>query len=488
MSANIAEREGAFTMQSSPSSNRRSGVQRRSWRNALFGSVAMGLCLGFAAQMPAASQTMTEALALAYETNPVLEAQRARLRETDETMAQALSGWRPRVVVTGDIGKTTTDSEQFGGTNIGSTNTRTPSRATLQVTQPVYRGGRTIADTERAEANIQAQRGQLFSTEQQVLLEAATAYMNVIRDEAILELRINNVQRLERQLGATKDQFNVGEVTRTDVAQSDARLSQSRADRVAAEGALAASREQFAQVVGVQPARLTEPNIDFTTPTDREAVVADAAAYNPNVIAQRYTVEAFKAQTRLIKGELLPEVSLVGEVSRFENQQLRDSRTDEASIFANVRIPLYEAGSVSSRVRQSKESESRAYSALEDARRTAVSNGASSYENLLAARARIDALLDVIQAAEIALEGVQEEAKVGSRTILDILDAEQELLNGQVNLVVAQRDEVVRRLEVLSAVGRLTARDLELPVTIYDFETHYRETRGKWWGLGVANE
>ncbi|KZD07681.1 TolC family outer membrane protein [Oceanibaculum pacificum] len=459
--------------------------RRRLWRAALLGGVALAFGIGLA--LPGASaQTMSEALALAYETNPVLEAQRARLRETDETLAQAQSGWRPRVIVSGDIGKTTTDTENFGRVNRDSTNTRTPGRATLQVTQPLYRGGRTIADTERAEANIKAQRAQLFATEQQVLLDAATAYMNVIRDEAILELRINNVQRLERQLSATRDQFDVGEVTRTDVAQADARLSQSRADRVAAEGALAASREQFQRVVGTAPVNLSEPDIEFNPPTDREVVVADAAAYNPSVIAQRFGVEATQAQTRLITGELLPEVSLVGEVSRFENQQFRDSRTDEASIFANVSVPLYQAGSVTSRVRQSKESESRAYSALEDARRTAVSNGASSFENLMAAKARIDSLLDVIQAAEIALNGVQEEAKVGSRTILDILDAEQELLNGQVNLVAAQRDEVVRRLEVVSAVGRLTARDLDLPVTLYDFESHYKETDGKWWGLSAG--
>src|SRR5690606_16549266 len=177
-----------------------------------------------------------------------------------------------------------------GVEDLASTNTRTPARATFAVNQPLYRGGRTTAETARAEASIQAQRAQLFSTEQQIFLQAATAYMNVIRDEATLELRVNNVQRLDRQLEATRDQFNVGEVTRTDVSQAEARLAQSQADRVAAEGQLAASREEFIRVVGIAPTRLSEPDVPLDTPEDREAVLAEAARNNPNVLTQRFSI------------------------------------------------------------------------------------------------------------------------------------------------------------------------------------------------------
>ncbi|MDM7946429.1 MAG: TolC family outer membrane protein [Oceanibaculum nanhaiense] len=464
-------------------------ARRTGWRGLLLGGAAVvALATGFVLPSPVSAQTLSEALALAYETNPVLQAQRARLRETDESLAQALSNWRPTVSVSGEIGKTTTEVERFGNEDTQSSNTRTPSRATFAVNQPLYRGGRTTAETDRAEASIQAQRAQLVSTEQQVFLRAATAYMNVIRDEATLELRVNNVQRLQRQLEATGDQFNVGEVTRTDVAQSEARLAQSQADRVAAEGQLAASREGFIQVVGIAPTRLSEPNVPLDTPEDREAVLAEAARNNPNVLTQRFSIDSVAAQTRQIFGETLPQVTLSAEVSRFENQQLRDSRTDEASIFATVSVPLYQSGAVSSRVRQSKQQEMRAQNALEDARRTAVSDAAAAYDNLEAAKARIDSLVTVIGAAEIALDGVQEEAKVGSRTILDILDAEQELLNAQVSLVSAQRDEIVYKLQLQTAIGHLTARDLGLQVQLYDFEKHYRETRGRWWGFDISED
>lgn len=463
---------------------RRSGVRGLLMGGAAFAALAAGLAL----PSPVSAQTLSEALSLAYETNPVLQAQRARLRETDESLAQALSNWRPTVSVSGEIGKTTTEVEQFGSEVRSSTNTRTPARATLALNQPIYRGGRTTAETDRAEASIQAQRAQLVATEQQVFLQAATAYMNVIRDEATLELRMNNVQRLQRQLEATRDQFNVGEVTRTDVAQAEARLAQSQADRVAAEGQLAASREGFIQVVGIAPTRLSEPDVPLDTPADRETVLTEAAQNNPGVITQRFSISSVEAQTRQIFGETLPQVNLRVEVSRFENQQLRDSRTDEASIFATVSVPLYQAGSVSSRVRQSKQQETRAHNALEDARRSAVSNAAAAHDNLAAAKARIESLVTVIGAAEIALDGVQEEAKVGSRTILDILDAEQELLNAQVSLVSAQRDEIVYKLELLTAIGGLTAHDLGLQVQFYDFEKHYRETRGRWWGFDISKD
>ncbi len=448
---------------------------------ALFlGAIILGpVILGGIGSAPASAQTLNEALIQTYQSNPTLSAARAELRATNERVPQALSNWRPLVELEGSGGKAYDDNVRPTGTSDG----RSPASGELVVTQPLYRGGRTVAGTQRAENEVLAQRARLESTEQDVLTNAVTAYADVWRDQSVLALNINNEQVLNRQLEATQDRFDVGELTRTDVAQSESRLSSATADRIGAEGNLSSSRATFENVIGVYPQRLDQPPLPSELPNSLEEVVSAAESANPRVLATSYDERAAQRSVREVEGELLPSVNLQGSVGY---QHERSSRTNEGSsaeVLAIVSVPLYQQGSVSSRVRESKQVASQRRLLVREALRQAREDAISAWESLLTARAQIAALLQSVRANEIALEGVRQENAVGARTVLDVLDAEQELLDAQVGLVSAQRDEIVASYQVLSAVGRMTAADLRLNTAVYDPESDYREVREKWFGL-----
>jgi len=428
------------------------------------------------------AQTLEEALIAAYNNNPTLLAERARLRSTDELAPQALAGWRPTVRLAADIGKSRTDSNTAV---VSNPQTRTPRSAALQVSQPVYDGGRTPAALEQSENTIRSGQAQLSATEQAVLLSAATAYMNVVRDQAVLELNINNVQVLRRQLEASRDRFRVGEITRTDVSQSEARLARSIADRVAAEGNLQASRAAFENVVGIMPERLKAPAVVSDLPSSLPQAVELAATQNPSVIATSLAAQAAVNGVDVARSDLLPDVTLNGSLSRNENTVITGSRSDVAQATVNLTVPLYQAGAVYSRVRQQKHVANQRRIETDQQRRDAIESAARAWEALQAAQAQISSFRAQIEASEIALEGVQREAQVGSRTVLDVLDAEQELLDSRVNLVRAQRDEGVAAVQLKSAIGRMTAPGLSLPVDIYDPTRNYETVRGKWFGTDV---
>lgn len=425
----------------------------------------------------AAAETLTEALSRAYGTNPQLLAQRAGLRATDEEVSQALSFWRPTVKIIGEASKLRTDSNT-------STTERDPRTVDFEVSQPLYRGGRTIAQTRRAEANIGAGRAQLSSTEQTILFGAVQAYMNVVRDIAVLDLNKNNEQRLERQLQAARDRFRVGEITRTDVAQAEAALAGATAARVQAEGSLIASRAAYRSVIGDLPGTLVKPDPSLNLPTSEAEALKLAETNSPDVERARFRTIAARHNINLVRGELLPSLNVTGTVSKEEDSTARGSSRDVGEVLAKLTIPLYEAGDVYSRMRAAKETMAQRQEDLDDARRTATQAAASAWNSLQTARAAVRSLQSQIRANEIALEGVQREALVGSRTVLDVLDAEQALLTSKVNLVRSERDELVARYQVLSAVGNLTARELQLQVQLYDSEKNYREVRDKWIGAG----
>jgi outer membrane protein/adhesin transport system outer membrane protein len=454
-------------------------------RRVLFGSAARDLlrgallaaAVGFAG--PAAAETLEEALAAAYANNPTLQAARAELRATDELVPQALSGWRPTAAINGQIGQEWEDTSDVGS------ETLTPRSAELSVTQPLYRGGRTVAGTAQAENLVLAQREVLLSVEQDVLLQAVAAYMDVLREEAVLELNINNEQVLLRQLEAARDRFEVGEITRTDVAQAESRLSGATAQRIAAEGQLTSSRAIYRQVIGDTPGTLVQAGPAGELPASADETVA-ASAGTPNVRAAEYAERAAREGIDVVFGELLPSLSLTGSLSTGEDQSRKNVSTDSAAIIAQVTIPLYQAGGVTSRVREAKQRVSQRRQDIEVQRRLAAQTATTAWQALETARAQIQSFEAQVRAAEIALEGVQQEAAVGSRTVLDILDAEQELLNGRVSLVQARRDEVVASYQVVSAVGRLTALELGLPVEAYDSERYYQEYRDTWWDLGPS--
>ena len=430
----------------------------------------------------AGAQTLQEALSAAYSTNPTLQAQRAALRATDEGVPQALSNWRPTVTLSQSYGRSRVDFEN--NTPARPDGTLTPNTLQLSATQPLYRGGRTVAATKSAEAQIQAGRATLTNVEQQVLLNVVTAYMDVLRDAAVLELNRNNEQVLGRQQGAAQDRFRVGEITRTDVSQADARLAGARASTQTAEGTLISSRATVQRIIGQMPANLQPPpSVAPRLPASEEAALAVALEENPALVAAMFNEESSRHDIRVVSGALLPTLGLSGTLSRSsETGQTPDLQQDTAQILATLSVPLYEAGSVYSQTRQRKQVNSQRLVQIEETRRQVRQAVTQAWENLQTARGNITARNAQIQASQVALDGVQQEAQVGSRTTLDVLDAEQELLDASVALVRAQRDEFVASYNLLGAIGRLTARNLALPVELYEPADNYSRVRDKWFG------
>jgi len=429
----------------------------------------------------ASAESLREAWIKAYDTNPTIAAERARLRAVDEGVPEAKSGWRPTVTVSGDAGVRYTDQKLDAGRG-SDDSTTTPVTLSGQITQPLYRGGRTVADTKRATADVMAARASLANVEQQVLLSVGTSYMDVLRDEAVVELNENNVRVLERQLQATQDRFSVGEVTRTDVAQAESRLARAEADLKTAQGNLETSRAAYARQVGEPPAGLEAPTSVPGTPESLDAAKTMASDANPVVRQSLFQHESAGHTVRLVEGELYPFVNLNGlaQKSYESSQNIDETTTLQATV--DVTVPLYQSGSVYARVRSAKQSRSQALQNIEDSRRQAIESATQAWEQLVATRARIVSLASEINANEIALEGVRQEALVGTRTVLDILDAEQDLLDSRVNLVSAHRDEFVAIFQLIAAVGGLTAEGLSLETSVYDPTRHFEAVKDQWIG------
>lgn len=434
---------------------------------------------------PAAAQTLTEALAYAYVNNPQLAAQRASLRATDESVPQALANWRPTVNFSSQAGY----SRAGIATGAPGTNTQFSSfvnrQLDLQVTQPVYRGGRTEAQTRQAIDTVQATRAQTMAVETTVFQAVAQGYLDVVRDQTLVEVARNNEEVLRKQLEATRDRFRVGEVTRTDVAQAESSLAQATAQRINAEGTLQTSRAEYTRAVGHPPGRLMQPRERPALPANREEALSLAAGANPNVIAASFTERAARDNVALIRGQLLPQISIVGDLNRTYSPSitLQNSREDTAAVSLRMTMPLYEGGAIYSQTRQAEQTVGQRRSQVDDARRQAVQTATQNWETLQAARAAIASFGTAVRAAQIALAGTQQEALVGSRTVLDVLIAEQQLFTTQSQLVTAQHDAALAEFNLAAATGRLIAPDLKLPVKLYDMDRHYRQVKDKWAGF-----
>ena len=359
----------------------------------------------------------------AYLNNPTLLGQRAKVRATDEQVPQVLSNWRPTISLSGSISRsmTTNTARTFGGQN----QIRTPRGADLNISQPIYRGGRTFAATREAENTVQAERARLTETEQDVLLATATAYLNVFRDEVVLKLNINNEQVLKRQLETTRDRFEVGKITRPDVHQAEARLAGANADRIDSEGKLEASRAAYRNVVG-QPAprNLKAPAAPAGEPETQAEANKAAALGNPAVLSAKFERKALLDNVDEFRGELGPSVSLNFNLSRDWENTSNTNISREEDITASVTIPLYQQGEVFSRLREAKQDVAEQLQAVDQARRDAVEDATRAWESLVTARARVKAFKAQNEANMVALEGVEREAQVRSRTVLDVLDAE----------------------------------------------------------------
>ena len=431
----------------------------------------------------ASGDTLLEAMAKAYVANPQLEAQRARLRATDEGVPQALAGWRPTVTARGSTGYGQYNSKRrtiFQGFN-ESTESRNPQSARIEATQPLYDGNRREARLRGAKHRVSAQRARLLAVEQTVFLNTGLTFMEVVRDQAVVELTVNNVSVLRRRLQAARDQFEVGEVTRTDVAQAEARLARAIAERVSAEGRLEASRASYQRVVGELPGRLESPPPLASLPQTKEEAVEAASRDHPEVAASSFDERATLEDVEAIRSELLPRVNVVGSVAHASDATGRGSRNNDVAVAATVSVPLYEAGNVTSRRRAAIETASRLRAVTEERRRNAIEQAIRAWESLASARARLESLSTEVRATEIALDGLQQEAEVGTRTLLDVLDAEQDLLDARVNVVRTTQAEAVASYQLAAATGRLTVEVQKVPVPAYDFRANYNRVRALGW-------
>ena len=438
-----------------------------------------------------ASETLAGALGRAYNNTPELNAQRANVRAVDELVPQALAGYRPRISATADVGRayqeTITPSFQTGtGFRTGKRHANdaySPRGAAVTVDQTLFNGFRVENSTRAAESRILGARETLRNTEQTVLLNAATAYMNVLRDTALLNLQKNNVEVLDEQLRQTRDRFKVGEVTRTDVAQSEARQAQARSQASVAEGNLRASIATYRQRVGVEPKKLSPAQpIEKLLPKTIDLAVRISQSEHPAIIGSLHGVDSQQLQVKVVEGELAPSLTLSGSIGKRWESSSSDSELYNASVIARLTVPIYEGGQVYSRVREAKETLGERRIQVDQQRDVVRQAVVASWSQLVSAKAQIQAALAQVAAAEIALAGVREEAKVGQRTTLDVLNSQQELLNARVALVSAQRDRVVASYNVLASIGRLSGQSLSLKTATYNPTIHYDQVRNKWIG------
>jgi outer membrane protein len=430
----------------------------------------------------ASAETLESALARAYRGNPTIGAQRASVRATDENVPRALSLGRPRVSATGDIG--VQYLETSGTPARGGSSTTIPRGVGVQLDQTIFNGNRTLNSTRQAESQVLGARETLRNTEQTILFNGATAYMNVLRDTAILNLQRNNVEVIEEQLRQTRDRFNVGEVTRTDVAQAEARLAAGRSQVSVAESNLRASIALFRQVIGVEPRQLAPGRpLDRLLPGSIDAAIQISLREHPAVLSALHAVDVAELQVKVTEGELYPTLGVTGATTeRFDVQTPGDQRFT-ASAVARLTVPIYEGGEVYARVRQAKETVGQRRIEADVARDQVRATLVSSWGQLEASRAQIIAAQSQVQAAEIALSGVREEARVGQRTTLDVLNAQQELLTARVNLITAQRDRVVNSFAVVQAMGRLSTRGLGINIAQYPAKEHFEQVKDLWIGV-----
>ena len=448
-------------------------------------AVGVPLVLGLlAGSAPAHAESLLEALSATYGYNPRLDAERAFQRGTDEEVARAMAGYRPTVTGEADVNWERNDqrpSSPFDGVT-------KPRGYTIQGIQPLFRGFRTYNAVNNAEATVRAERENLRDVERQVLLQAVTAYMDVVRDQELVRLNENNVNVLSRELKAAQDRFSVGEVTRTDVAQAEARRADAVSRLDAARANLRTSRGSFQQVVGHPPEGLAWPSSpEEDIPQSLQDAIAIGNNENPLVVASLYREQAAKYLVDQIRGELLPSLQLEASYTdRFEPVMGVDE-LETGLVTGRLTVPIYEAGDVYARVRQAKQNHIGALQQIEQARSEQQQALVTAWSQLEAARAQLESDRVSVESNKVALQGVREEEKVGQRTLLDVLNAELEYLNSQVNLETDRANQVIAAYSVISAMGRLDVAWIGAAAYVYDPVVHYKEVRRKWIGVSITH-
>lgn len=446
--------------------------QNRSRIRRVCGIVAAALC-STALSSAAFAESLADAFVMAYKNSPELAAGQANVRVFSELAVQARAGGRPQVQGTINVTSQFLDLERF----------IFPTTLQLDVTQTLYSGGQVENSTEAAETRISAEEARLLATEQTVLLNTVAAFSDVRRDQTLVSLGKNNVRVINEQLRAARERFDVGEVTRTDVAQAESRLAAARASLAATEGQLQISRESYRRVVGKYPGKLKPPPPLPDLPKDLDEAIAITLTDEPNVRAARLERVAASSDVRTAIGALLPQVNLLGQVVNQDVIEIPGDGGTDASVGLQIIIPFYSGGFNYSNVREAQAQVDVTEANIDTALRNAAQGAGNSWSDLMVARSSIKAGKLQVQAAQIAFDGVQEEAKVGARTTLDVLDAEQELLDARGDLATARRDQYVAGYSVLFAIGKLTTGHLGLDLgDAQPVSSYYDTVRDKNFG------
>jgi outer membrane protein len=459
--------------------------------NLLGGTATAAILLIQLTAAPVHAETMERALLRAYQNNPQLNAQRASVRATDEAVPQALADYRPKAAVTLSAGGQNINQLNVGSKlDAASTNKKIeeslqgPHTAGLTVIQTLYNGDQTANKTRSAESQVFGAREGLRLMEQSVLLAAATVYMDYLRDAAILEVQRSNTKVLETTLRQTRDRYSAGLVTPTDVAQSDAQLAAGQSQELAAVSTLTTTEANYRRIIGIEPSQLAPASpVDRYLPETVRGAIELALRENPNVTSAMYGVDVSFLTVKINEGALLPTVSLRASVQKVWQQNIEQINQFTASATARVNVPIYQGGAEYSLIRQSKETLEQQRLTLEQVRDQARADLVTAWGQLLAGKAQVVAAQSQVEASEVAYLGTTKEAQVGQRTVIDILNAQQTLVNARVALVTAQHDRVVASYAVLSAIGRLSPQVLHLTTPVYDPSVHYQQVRDKWVGV-----
>ena len=441
--------------------------------------VLLGAIIVFGLAGSASTETIEGALAKAYQNNPQLNAQRAAVRATDEGVSQALSGYRPTVSITGTIG------EQFSSSSApNSTGAVTPRTVGVTANQTIFNGFQTSNRTRQAEQQVLSTREGLRVLVLTVLLNSATSYMDVLRDTANLEVQRSNVRVLDETLGQTRERFRVGEVTRTDIAQAEAQLAAGQSAVLTAQSALATSRANYRQAIGVEPVNLAPgAPVDRFSPRTLPTAIAQAAVENPNVTAAMYGIDVAFLQVKINEGALYPVFAVQASAQQSAMPQLGTASQFAASVNGTLMVPIYQGGQEYSLIRQSTETLGQQRLSLDQVKDQTRQQTIQAWAQMEAAKAQVRSAQSQVVASEAALNGVRAEARIGERTTLDVLNAQQALVNARVALVTAQHDRVVASYAVLAATGRLAPQVLGLPTEVYDPGVHYHQVRDAWIGV-----
>jgi outer membrane protein len=446
------------------------------------------LCLvaiiGLAVVDAAAAETLPEVLVKAYQSSPQLNADRARQRGTDENVPQALAGYRPQIIAS--LGAGLQAVRNTLPDNAVQTATLRPWTIGVTVSQVLFNGFRTANNVRAAEFQVLSGREALRNTGQGVLLDAVTAYMNVLANQALVESQRTNVAVLREIQASTKKRLAAGDVTPTDTAQAEARLSRGLADLNAAEVVLAISKATYVQVIGAPPSQLSAASpVDRLSPTTMTASIETANHEHPAVLGAGYDVDMAQTTIKVAESSLLPTASVQASASRSvqTDSSLTTSASDQASVLAQVNVPIYDGGTAASQTRQAKEVASQSRMVLEQVRNQSRTAVVSAWVSNEGTKVALTASESEVRAADVALQGVRREAQGGQRTTIDVLNAQQDLTNARSRLILAQRDRIIASYTLLSAVGRLDVHTLNLDTPDYLPEVHYHQVRDAWHGL-----